>query len=106
LCQPSNQEGLPLSILEAWAAGKPVVATDVIGINDLVVHGDSGLLVPPDDPRGLAGAIGTLLGNHGLQQHLAENGRRLVAEQYALPAMVTQYADFYQRLVGGDRCAR
>ncbi|MGH2355680.1 MAG: glycosyltransferase family 4 protein, partial [Chloroflexota bacterium] len=54
--QPSEFEGLPLAVLEGMAAGLPAVVTDTIGTNETVVHGQSGLVVPPDDPAALAGA--------------------------------------------------
>jgi glycosyltransferase involved in cell wall biosynthesis len=99
-CLPSVYEGMPLSILEAWAAGRPVVATNVIGIRDLVTDGANGLLVPADDPRALTGALGALLDNRTLQMQLAENGRHLVVEQYSLRAMVAKYAGLYEELMG------
>ena len=58
---PSLYEGLPLSVLEAMAAAKPVVATAIDGTTEAVVHGVTGLLVPPADPARLAGAIRGLL---------------------------------------------
>lgn len=99
-CLPSEREGMPLSVLEAWAAGKPVVATDVIGINDLVTNGVNGLLAPAGDPQGLADTLAALLDNRALQLQLVGNGRQMVAGQYSLRAMVSQYAACYQQLTG------
>ena len=101
-CLPSVYEGMPLSVLEAWAAGKPVVATDVIGIRDLVTNGVNGLLVPADDRNGLAGALDELLDNRPQQKKLAENSRRLVTEQYSLRAMVAKYAGLYEKVMGSS----
>ena len=59
---PSLYEGLPLSILEAMAAAKPVIATQIGGTDEAVIHGETGLLVPPADPPALAAAIRTVAG--------------------------------------------
>ncbi len=98
-CLPSVYEGMPVSVLEAWASGKAVVATDVIGIRDLVDHNLNGRLVPPDDPQAMADAIGHLLADPSEMQRIADNGVRLVNERYSLNAMVGQYATLYANLM-------
>jgi L-malate glycosyltransferase len=100
-CLPSVYEGLPLSILEAWAAQRPVVATDVIGIRDIVRHGENGLLVPLDDERRMAGEILRVLENSGLAAELAAEGFRLVMSRYDVEKMVTGYESLYQRVARG-----
>ncbi|HLF49729.1 MAG TPA: glycosyltransferase family 4 protein, partial [Methylomirabilota bacterium] len=72
----SLKEGLPLSLVEAMGAGRPVVATDVPGHRDVVVHGETGLLVPPEDPAALAGAISSLLADPERRRRMGEAGRR------------------------------
>jgi glycosyltransferase involved in cell wall biosynthesis len=99
-CLPSLYEGMPVSVLEAWAAGKPVVATDVIGIRDLIAHNINGMLVPPGQPQAMAEAIGGLLTDSVRMQHMAAAGRDLVTRQYSLKAMVAQYAAVYEQMVG------
>jgi glycosyltransferase involved in cell wall biosynthesis len=74
-------EGLPNVVLEAFAHGRPVVATPVAGVRDLVVDGVNGLLVPPDDPRALREALARLSHERGLAARLGEAGRR-TAEGY------------------------
>jgi glycosyltransferase involved in cell wall biosynthesis len=64
--QPSDWEGLPLVVLEAMSAARPVVATRVRGLRELVRDGIDGLLVPPDDAGGLATAVATILTDHNL----------------------------------------
>jgi glycosyltransferase involved in cell wall biosynthesis len=71
----STSEGLPISILEAMAAGLPVVATAVGGAPELVVDGETGLLVPPRDPAALAAAIEKLTSDAGLRRRLGDAGR-------------------------------
>jgi glycosyltransferase involved in cell wall biosynthesis len=73
-CLPSYREGLPLAILEAMAFGLPVVATPVGGIPDVVVDGESGLLVEPGDPKALADAI-TRLADAELRMRIGSTAR-------------------------------
>ncbi|HET9471952.1 MAG TPA: glycosyltransferase family 4 protein, partial [Usitatibacter sp.] len=81
---PSHAEALPVSLLEAMAAGCAVVATRVGGIPDLVEDGVNGLLVPPRDPAALARALRTLLDDPELASRLGRAARATVAERYTL----------------------
>lgn len=80
---PSWIEGLPLVLLEAMAQAKPVVATDVGGTAELVVHGETGLLVAPRDPAALAAAIDELLADPERARAMGEAGRWRVREQFS-----------------------
>jgi glycosyltransferase involved in cell wall biosynthesis len=82
LVLPSWQEGLPLVVLEAMAAGVPVVATSVGGTPEAVVDGETGLLVPPRDVPALTAAIDTLLDDPERARRLGEAGRRRVRERF------------------------
>lgn len=77
-----DREGMPTVLVEALAHGVPVVATDLVGISELVRDGETGLLVPPDDPRELAAAIARLVRDPELARMLAAGGRALVAERF------------------------
>lgn len=68
----SRHEGLSIALIEALAAGVPCVATDVGGVSEVVVHGESGLLVPPGDPDALATALSEVLGNSGRWQAMVQ----------------------------------
>jgi glycosyltransferase involved in cell wall biosynthesis len=83
-----DRDGLPHSIMEAMAAGVPVVTTRTVGIPELVRDGEAGLLVEPDDDRALATAIGRVLGDDALARRLAEGGRRAVRAHCHLPTIV------------------
>jgi glycosyltransferase involved in cell wall biosynthesis len=76
---PSRQEGMPLAAIEAMDAGLPVVGTDVIGTRDVVAHGITGMLVPPQDPPALARAVAELLAGPELRHRYAQAGRRMAS---------------------------
>lgn len=96
---PSLWEGLPIALLEAMAAGLPVVATRVGGVPEVVVEGETGLLVPPRDPEALAQAILTLLRDPDLRQAMGQAGRERVREHFSVDQMVKKTESLYQRLL-------
>ncbi len=77
-----DRDGLPTVIVEAMAQGLAVVSTDIIGIGEVVRHGATGLLVPPDDADSLAVAIEKLWFDASLRAYLGANGRQLVADEF------------------------
>jgi len=93
---PSEQEGFSNAILEAMAAGKPVVATDVGGNTEAVANGITGLLVPPGDPGALASAIIRLLGDPVSRQAFGTAGRSRAAEFFSLDGMIRKYQAVYE----------
>ncbi|MEG6513896.1 glycosyltransferase family 4 protein [Desulforamulus ruminis] len=97
---PSVTEGLPLTILEAMAAGKPVVATRVGGIPEAIVEGKTGLVVPPRDPEALAIALAGLLGERERMLRMGNCGRKHVTEKFTVQAMVNKTMELYQQLMG------
>lgn len=97
---PSLFEGLPLSILEAMAANKPVVASAVGGNDEAIVHGETGLLVPPANPTALAAAIHTVLSNSDLARRLAATGKARVYEHFSAEAMVERTVHIYDQILG------
>lgn len=95
---PSLYEGLPNAVLEAMACGLPVVATDVEGTNEVVVDGETGILVSPKDPERLAEAIISLLKNKELARQMGEAGQKRVEEKFSLEKMVNSVEEVYDRL--------
>jgi glycosyltransferase involved in cell wall biosynthesis len=79
---PSHTEGLPLTVLEAMAAGRPVVGTAVGGIPEAVRHGETGFVVPPRDPRRLAEAVIDVLANPALAKSRGEAGRASAKDHF------------------------
>lgn len=96
----SRSEALSNSILEAMAAGNPVVATDVGGTPDAVVDGETGCLVPVGDPDALAGALDRILADRSLARRLGEAGRRRARERYAPEAALSGLERTYRELLG------
>lgn len=94
-CLPSFYEGMPLSIMEAWAAGKPVVATNVLGIREIVKDRETGLLVESDNSSALADALLVILRDDKLRQTIAENGRKLAHAECSIEQMVARYESIY-----------
>lgn len=95
---PSLWEGLPYSLIEAAALSKPVVATSVDGIEELVKDGQTGLLVPPKNPEALARAVVRLLEDKRVAAELGERLHRDVVPRFTLTRMVVQTQSLYLRL--------
>ncbi len=96
---PSLWEGLPYVLLEAMAAGVPVVATAVDGNKELITHGMNGLLVPAADPEAMAGAALSLLDDPARRRILIDGGKRTVRDSFDLDAMVERTVDVYRELL-------
>lgn len=96
---PSYHEGMPRSIIEAMASGKPVVATDIAGCRDEVVKGETGLLVPPGDADALADAIMKLLADPTAARRMGEAGRRRAVEHFDERLVCERVVETYQKLV-------
>jgi glycosyltransferase involved in cell wall biosynthesis len=92
---PSRYEGLPTAIVEAMICGVPVVATAVNAVPDLVVPGETGLLVPPRRPALLAAAIGELLGAPGRAARMAAAARTRITGQYGEESLRTALIEAY-----------
>lgn len=100
---PSRREGLPKSLLEAAACGRPIVATNVPGCREIAHAGLNALLVPPDDAEALAAAIATLARDADMRRRFGEAGRKLVEDRFASERIGAQTVALYDRLVGRSR---
>lgn len=98
LC-PSRHEPLGNVVLEAWAARKPVIAAAAAGPAALMADGESGLLVPIDDPRALAEAVRTLIASPDRAAALAGAGRQRYEMEFTEAAVVQRYLDFFDGIV-------
>ena len=99
----SLSEGISVTLLEAMAAALPIVATDVGGNSEVVVHGQTGLLAPRGDADGLAQAIVTLLRDPAERQAMGQAGRRRLLEQFTQQQMHDRYAQFYDQMLRSPR---
>lgn len=94
----SAYEGSPLAVIECMAGGKPVVATRVGGVPDLIEDEVHGLLVPPRDPHALADAAARLLRDPGLRAEMGTRARERQCRRFSLEAMVRSFEDLYEQL--------
>jgi L-malate glycosyltransferase len=101
----SVTEGLGTSLLDAMAAGRPIVATAAGGIPEVVVDGETGLLVPPRDAESLAAAILDMLRNGATRQRMADAGFARVRERFSVDRMVDQTLAVYAAVAGTIRAA-
>jgi glycosyltransferase involved in cell wall biosynthesis len=97
----SDNEGTPVSLIEALAAGTPVASTDVGGVASVVRHQQTGLLAPAHDERALADAIARQLGDPGLACRMAAQGRRAVLGAFTLERLVEELDGLYASLLKG-----
>ena len=101
-CLPSISEGLGFSLMEAMAAGRACIASDVGGISELISNGENGVLVPPGDPRALSAAISDLVANTGLRRRLAENAREKAANNFSIGECAVKTIEVYREVIGAD----
>jgi phosphatidylinositol alpha-mannosyltransferase len=94
LVLPSLAEGFGLVLIEAMAAGVPVVATDVPGIRDVLRHDQTGLLARPADPISLAACIGRIVRDQKLRQRLIETAAADVRQRFSWDVVLPQYRQF------------
>ncbi len=99
----SKNEGTPVALIEAMAAGVPVLSTDVGGVADLVAHGETGWLVPAGDPPALAQAIQRLLGDATLRARLAAAGRPAALERHGVDGLIRRVEALYTALLAAKR---
>jgi sugar transferase (PEP-CTERM/EpsH1 system associated) len=96
----SLDEGLPLAILEAFAGGVPVVATDVGGVGEAVKHGVNGLLVPPLSPQAMAASCLKLIQEPEMRERFSAEARRAAFDRFSLKRMVEAYEAVYEEAMG------
>jgi glycosyltransferase involved in cell wall biosynthesis len=99
LVLPSKFEGLPNVALEAMMAGKPVVGTRIAGTDEVVVDGETGILVPPQQPLELARAIRSILADPALGKRMGAAGRDRVLSHFSIEGMIAKYERLYDEIL-------
>lgn len=97
---PSHREGLPKSLLEAAACGRPLIATDAPGCREIAIQDTTGLLVPIEDPLALADAIGTLAASRELRMRYGAAARQLADEKMSARSVGTAVVALYNERLG------
>jgi glycosyltransferase involved in cell wall biosynthesis len=99
VCLPSYREGLPKTLLEAAAAGRAIVTTDVPGCREVVQHDENGLLVPARSARGLREALERLLSDPDLCSRMGKRGRALAENYFSIDGVVSRTIQIYRQLL-------
>ncbi|MGH8414274.1 MAG: glycosyltransferase family 4 protein [Gammaproteobacteria bacterium] len=99
VCLPSYREGLPKALIEAAACGRPVVTTDVPGCRDVLVDGETGLLVPPRDSAALAAALRRLIEDQDLCRRRGQAGRRYVETKFSTAQVIALTTAIFDQLM-------
>ncbi|MBS0373482.1 MAG: glycosyltransferase family 4 protein [Proteobacteria bacterium] len=106
-CLPTYyREGMPLSLLEAAAAGRPIVTTDLPGCRDIVQQGVHGFVVPPRDIDALTGALRTLATDATLRREMGANARTRAEQEFGVDRVVRQTLELYSELLANARGPR
>jgi len=95
---PSRHEGFPYSLLEGAAASKPLVGSNIPGIDSIIINNKNGLLVPPDSPEALADALAVLRDNHDLRKRMGNCGRQYVEQYFDRKIFNKLLLDYYDRI--------
>ncbi|HZS25145.1 MAG TPA: glycosyltransferase [Gaiellaceae bacterium] len=95
----SANEGTPVTVIEALAAGRPVVSTDVGGVSDVVADGTTGFLVPPGDVDAVADRLARIAESPEVRARMSESARASVVDRYSVPRLVRDVDELYRRLL-------
>lgn len=96
---PSYSEGIPRSLIEAAASGKPIIASDIPGCREVVKPGVNGLLIPPHDPVALADALADLISDPLRRQMMGQEGRKIAVGRLSASRIASQTLDVYHSLL-------
>ena len=99
LVHPATQEGLGVAMLKAAAAAVPVIAFDIAGAKEAVIHGRTGVLVPPGDVRVLQKALALMIEEPDMRQELGQAGRQRMQDEFSVDIMVESHIELYKSLL-------
>jgi glycosyltransferase involved in cell wall biosynthesis len=93
------KEGLPKSLIEACAVGRPIVTTDSIGCRDTVIDGFNGFLIPVKDSKALAAKLEILVEDKNLRRKMGENSRKLAEKDFSIKNVIEKHIEIYNYLL-------
>lgn len=103
ICLTSNNEGTPVSLIEAQATGIPVISTDVGGVRDIVQEGETGFVVPKSDAILFAEKLRSLIEDKNKREKMSQNGWSFVEDKFHYTRLVRDMEGYYKRLLGKSR---
>ena len=99
ICLTSNNEGTPVSLIEAQAANIPVITTDVGGVRDIVLDGETGFIVPKNDAASLSDKMRLLIEDENLRKKMSQNGWTFVEHKFHYTTLVKNMEEYYNSLI-------
>jgi glycosyltransferase involved in cell wall biosynthesis len=96
----SNNEGTPVSLIEAQAANIPIITTDVGGVRDIVLEGETGFIVPKNDVTSLSDKMRLLIEDEKLRKKMSQNGWTFVEHKFHYTTLVKNMEEYYHSLIG------
>lgn len=102
LCLTSNNEGTPVSLIEAQACNIPVISTDVGGVRDIVSDGETGFIVPPQNPQLFAEKLEILISSKEIREKMSQNGWNHVREKFHYTTLVRNMEAYYAKLLANS----
>jgi glycosyltransferase involved in cell wall biosynthesis len=99
ICLTSDNEGTPVSLIEAQACNLPVISTDVGGVRDIVKDGETGFIVPKKNAEALAEKLTLLINSKEIREKMSQNGWKFVEEQFHYTTLVGNMENYYRTLL-------
>lgn len=103
ICLSSDNEGTPVSLIEAQASGVPVVSTDVGGVKDILEEGETGFVVPKKDPEAFGEKLQLLIENKEIRHKMSQNGWNFVRDKFHYTTLVKNMENYYAELIEKTR---
>ncbi len=103
ICLSSDNEGTPVSLIEAQASGVPVISTDVGGVKDILDEGETGFVVPKKDPQSFSEKLQLLIENKEIRRKMSQNGWNFVRDKFHYTTLVKNMENYYAELIEKTR---
>jgi glycosyltransferase involved in cell wall biosynthesis len=103
ICLSSDNEGTPVSLIEAQASGVPVISTDVGGVKDILLEGETGFVVPKNDVKSFSEKLQLLIENKEIRSNMSQNGWNYVRDKFMYTTLVKNMENYYAELIEKSR---